>query len=85
MFVVSPPLWEAPERSACFSLEKVAVRAGHEVSMEVDNNISLIGGDPQGILEQKHPPRPMHLLNIIIIIINDIKLYNNTLFNYLKT
>jgi hypothetical protein len=33
------------------SLEKVAVRAGHDVLMEVDDNISLIVGDPQGILE----------------------------------
>jgi hypothetical protein len=32
-------------------LEEVAVHAGHEDLMEVDNNISLIVGDRKGILE----------------------------------
>ncbi len=75
---------EASERSACFSLEEVSVRAGHEVSMEVDDNISLIVEDPQGILEHQHRPRPIHLLNTITLLINYIKLYNNALLNYKK-
>jgi hypothetical protein len=33
-------------------LVKVAVRAGHKVLMEVDDNISLIVGNSQGILEK---------------------------------
>jgi len=32
-------------------LEEVAVHAGHEVMMEVENNISLIVGDSRGILD----------------------------------
>jgi len=31
------------------SLGEVDMRAGHEVLMEVDNNISLIVGNPQGL------------------------------------
>ncbi len=36
--------------------------AGHKVLMEVDDNSSLIVGNPQGILGQ-----PIHLLNINIV------------------
>jgi hypothetical protein len=46
------------------------VNAGHEVLMEVDDNIWLIVGDQQGILYEQLTPRPIHLLNIIIIKIN---------------
>ncbi len=46
------------------SLEQVTMRAGRKVLMYVDNNILLIVGDPQGILNQKLRPRPIHLLNI---------------------
>jgi hypothetical protein len=42
-------------------LEEAAVRAGHEVLMEVDDNISLIVGDPHGILEEQHRPHPINL------------------------
>ncbi len=47
---------------------------------EADNNISLIVGNPQGILEQLLRPRPIQLLNIIVILIYDIKFYNIKLF-----
>jgi hypothetical protein len=35
----------------CLSLEEVAVRAGYKVLVKVDNNILLIVGNPQGILD----------------------------------
>ncbi len=52
------------------SLYKVTVHAGHEVLMEVDDNILLIVCDQQGILSAQLTPRWIHLLNIIIIKIN---------------
>jgi hypothetical protein len=54
-------------------LEEVAVRAGHEVSMKVDDNILLIVGDPQGILDQQLRTKQICILNIIIIIITLIE------------
>ncbi len=36
----------------CPFIEEVAESAHHEVLMEVDGNISLIVGNPQGILEE---------------------------------
>jgi hypothetical protein len=42
--------------SVCLSSEKVVVRAGHEVLMEVDDNILLSVGDPQGILDLQLRP-----------------------------
>jgi hypothetical protein len=56
-------------------LEEVAVRADRKVLMEVDYSSSLIFGNPQGILSQQLRPRPIHLLNIIITLINWIILY----------
>ncbi len=50
------------------SLKEVAMRAGHKVSMEVDDNVLLIVGDAQGILDQQLGPRQVHFFNIIIII-----------------
>ncbi len=41
------------------SLEDVAVPAGHEVLVEVDDNKVLIVGDPQGIFGQQYRPHPM--------------------------
>jgi hypothetical protein len=41
--------------------------------MEVGDSYLLIGVDPQGILDQQLRPCPIHLLNIITIIINQIK------------
>jgi hypothetical protein len=35
--------------------------------MEVERNISLTADDPQGILDQQNRPKPIPLLNIIII------------------
>jgi hypothetical protein len=49
------PIEKAP---ICLSLEEVTVRAGHKVLMEVDDNISLIVGNPQGISDQQLRPRP---------------------------
>jgi hypothetical protein len=53
----------------CVSIVKVAMRASHKVLMEVDDNISLIVGDQQGIFDQHLRPRPMHFLNILNILI----------------
>jgi hypothetical protein len=47
------------------SLEEVAVHASHKFLIEVDKNISLTVGNPQGNLEQLRP----HLS----IIINTVK------------
>jgi hypothetical protein len=46
-------------------LKDVAFRAGHEVLMEVDDNILQIVGYPQGILGQQLRPHSIPLLNII--------------------
>ncbi len=66
----------------CLPLEEVAVRAAHEVWMDVDNNISLILDDPRGILDEQLLHHPIHLLNIIIIrlinkIINYLIIFND--------
>jgi hypothetical protein len=45
------------------SLEKVAAYADHEVIVEVDDNIVLIVGNPQGILGQQLRPCQIHSLN----------------------
>ncbi len=37
---------------SCLYLEEVAVDAGHEVYVEVDNSILLIVSDPQVIFDQ---------------------------------
>jgi hypothetical protein len=59
-------------------MEEVAVRAGHKVLL-FDDNIFLIVGDPQGLLDQQLSPHPIHLLNIIIGLISYIEYI---LFNY---
>jgi hypothetical protein len=46
-------------------LEEVTVCSGHKVLMEVENNILLIVGNLQGILEQQLRPRTIHLLQLI--------------------
>jgi len=46
------------------------MHAGHEVLMEVDNTIVLIGGNLKGILGQELRPHYICLLNIVFIIIN---------------
>jgi hypothetical protein len=43
------------------------VCSGHEVLMEVDDNILLIVGDLRGILDQHLRPHPIILLNITIL------------------
>ncbi len=57
------------------SLREVAPCAGHKVLMEVDDNILLIVGDQSGILDKQLRLHPIHLLNIILILVNYIKLY----------
>jgi hypothetical protein len=37
-------------------LEEVAMHAGRKVFMEINDSISLIVGDPQGILDQHRMP-----------------------------
>jgi hypothetical protein len=59
-------------------LEEVTVSVGHKVLMEVDDSISLIFGNPQGILNQQLRPCPIHILNIFTILIDNI------LFDYFK-
>jgi hypothetical protein len=60
-------------------LEGVIVHAGHEVLMEVDDNIVLIVGDQQGILDQQLRPHIIHLLNIII---TQLTVLNYIVFNH---
>ncbi len=43
--------------------------AGHEILMDVDNNILLIVGNPQGIWDQQPSLQPINILNIITIVI----------------
>jgi hypothetical protein len=54
----------------CLSLEEVAVCAGHELLVKVGDHISLIVGNRQGILDQQLRPRPIQLLNTIIILLH---------------
>jgi hypothetical protein len=64
-------------------LEEVAVRAGHKVLMEVDDNSALIVVDSRGILDKQIRSHRICLLNvfalliIIFYIINDINLMTN--------
>ncbi len=51
-------------------MEVFALRAGHKVLADVDVNIAQIVGDPRGILGWQLRPHPIHLLNIIIILIS---------------
>ncbi len=48
------------------SLEQVAVHPGQKVSIEIDDNISPIVGDPEMILDLLHRSHTIHLLNIIL-------------------
>jgi hypothetical protein len=50
-------------------LEDVHGRAGRKVLMEVDDNIWMIIGDLQGILDQQLRPRQIHFLIIVILIL----------------
>jgi hypothetical protein len=50
-------------------MEEVIVRTSHKVLMEVEDNCALIVSDPQGILDQQLRPHPIHVLNIIFILI----------------
>ena len=48
-------------------MKETAKHAGHQVLIEVDYNILLIFGNPQGILGMQLRPHPIHLNFIIII------------------
>ncbi len=61
------------------------MRVGHKVLIKADDGISLIGGDPRGILDQQLRPHPIHILNIITILINFIKLYILRQLNAVKS
>ncbi len=63
------------------ALLEAAVCGDHKVLMEVDNNILLVVVHPHGIICQQLRPRPIHLLNIIIVLLNDIS-FKYLLFNY---
>jgi hypothetical protein len=41
-------------------LEEVAVGAGYEVLVDIDDNDWLIVGDPQGVLDEQLRPHPIH-------------------------
>ncbi len=64
----------------CPKSEEVAVFAAHEVLGAVDYNGALIVCDLWWILDEHLWLRPIHLLNINIIVIT-ITNYNNTLLN----
>jgi hypothetical protein len=66
-------------------LEDIDRHAGHKVLMEVDDNRVVIISNPLRTLDEQFMPNPVHLLNIIIVAINYIKLYIITLLKYLKT
>jgi hypothetical protein len=51
------------------SLEEVAVRASHEVLLEVDDNSELIVDDPQVIQCQQLRPHSIHFLKMILILL----------------
>jgi len=52
----------------CLSLVEVTVRACHNFLKEVDDNILLIVGKPQGILKQQlKPPQSQSTYKILIL------------------
>ncbi len=53
----------------CLSLEEVGVCAGHKVLMEAEDSCTLIIGDSREIWCQQLRPRPIHLFNIVIVIL----------------
>jgi hypothetical protein len=59
-----------------FAHERNCCDACHEVSMEVDDNSALIFGNPQYILDWQLSPRPVHFLNLIVIVV---------LFNFIRS
>jgi len=66
------PEWSSQANKSgplCLSFEEVPLYAGHEIAMEVENNILLIVDDLLGILGQQLRLHPLPLQNIIIFII----------------
>jgi hypothetical protein len=53
----------------CPPLEEVAAHANRKVLMEIDDTNAPILIDPQGILAEQLRPRPIHVLNIFILVI----------------
>ncbi len=60
----SQKVWANKKAPTCMSLEEIAVRACRKVLMQVDN-ISLIVGHPQRILDQQLRLHQIHLPNTI--------------------
>jgi hypothetical protein len=52
-----------------FPLKEVAVYTGHKVLVDVDDNGALVVGNPYWILGQQLRPHPIHLFNILFILI----------------
>ncbi len=50
-------------------MEEVALCAGHKALLEVDDNSVLIVDNDRGSLGQKLWPHPVHLLNIVMIVL----------------
>jgi hypothetical protein len=48
------------EAHICVSFEEVTVHASHKVLIEFEDNILLIVGNPQAILNQQLRPHPIH-------------------------
>jgi hypothetical protein len=65
--------WFSPNRPSPYlsALGRNPCAGGHKVLMEVEDDISLIVGDLQGILLQQLGHHPNFLLNIIIILISN--------------
>ncbi len=64
------------------SLEEVVAHADHEVLMEIENNSVMIVGDPQGILGMQLRPYPIHISNVIVIILNTYTSLNKILLKW---
>jgi hypothetical protein len=62
--MVRPMVWT----HILLSLEDIVVHSGHEVLMEVDNNILIPVGDLQGILDEQLRPQPINSLNINVFV-----------------
>jgi hypothetical protein len=65
--------WFSPSRPSPYlsALGRNPCARGHKVLMEVQDNILLIVGFPQGILLQQLGHHPIRLLNIIITLISN--------------
>ncbi len=60
-------LGQTEQAPICLTLKEVTALTGHQVLKEVDDNISLIVGDPQWIFDLQLRAHSIDLLNIISI------------------